>query len=353
METVFSHIIQKRFSQVNEDVATDALAFILNSSVAAQNGMMKLLRGINPKLPNLQFRTQQTEGGIRPDLWGVGETEPCVFVENKFWAGLTDNQPVSYMRQLAEYTTQPAILLVVVPGAREQTMWRELKHRLIMDGISVTDRGFHAGGIACSGTTEIGPILALTSWKRLLSVLELEVADDPAARSDLLQLQALCESADQDAFLPISSVEITDQRTPAFILQLNLIVQASVDLAITKGVVNIDGLRPQASWERIGRYIRFFDQKGVGFWFGIHFKAWEKYGETPLWLISYPGEFSRVHVVRPVIESWAAREGVFTAFQNDELAVAMNIVTGEEKDQVVRHIVERLSAIAYVLSELK
>jgi hypothetical protein len=27
MQTVFSHIIQKRFSRVNEDVATDALAY--------------------------------------------------------------------------------------------------------------------------------------------------------------------------------------------------------------------------------------------------------------------------------------------------------------------------------------
>ena len=32
MQTVFSHIIQKRFSQVNEDVATDALAYILVES---------------------------------------------------------------------------------------------------------------------------------------------------------------------------------------------------------------------------------------------------------------------------------------------------------------------------------
>lgn len=43
METVFSHIIQKRFSQVNEDVATDALAFILRSNESALTGMMKLL----------------------------------------------------------------------------------------------------------------------------------------------------------------------------------------------------------------------------------------------------------------------------------------------------------------------
>ena len=66
MQTVFSHIVQKRFSQENEDVATDALAFILHSSESARNGMMKLLRGVAPNMPGLRFRTQQTEGSIAP-----------------------------------------------------------------------------------------------------------------------------------------------------------------------------------------------------------------------------------------------------------------------------------------------
>jgi hypothetical protein len=35
----------------------------------------------------------------------------------------------------------------------------------------------------------------------LLSALELEIADDPSARSDLLQLRALCKAADSDAFI--------------------------------------------------------------------------------------------------------------------------------------------------------
>ena len=53
MSTVFSHIIQKCFSQVNEDVATDALTYILESSESVRNGMMKLLCGIVPELPEL------------------------------------------------------------------------------------------------------------------------------------------------------------------------------------------------------------------------------------------------------------------------------------------------------------
>jgi hypothetical protein len=78
MQTVFSHIIQKRFSRINEDVATDALSFILHSSESARNGIMKLLRGLVGDLPDLRFRTQQTENSIRPDMWGFHKTEPRV-----------------------------------------------------------------------------------------------------------------------------------------------------------------------------------------------------------------------------------------------------------------------------------
>jgi hypothetical protein len=186
----------------------------------------------------------------------------------------------------------------------------------------------------------------------LLSALELEVADDPSARSDLLQLRALCEAADSDAFVPISPAEVTDQRTPAFILQLNSIVQASVDVAVAEGVLNIRGLNPQAAWERIGRYAQFSDKQGVAFWFGIHFGLWKKHGGTPLWMFFSTSKYCRALEVRPLLEPWAAREGVFTAFQNDGLAVAVDIAFGEDKDRVVRSVVDRLKGIADVLCVL-
>ncbi|MFH1928244.1 MAG: hypothetical protein ABIK79_08775, partial [Chloroflexota bacterium] len=96
METVFSYIVQKRFSQETEDVATDALAFILDSNESARAGMMKLLRGLAPDLPSLWFRTQQAKDQTRPDMAGYDGNELRVYVENKFWAGLTDRQPVDY-----------------------------------------------------------------------------------------------------------------------------------------------------------------------------------------------------------------------------------------------------------------
>lgn len=352
MQTVFSHIIQKRFSQVNEDVATDALTFILNSSEPARNGMIKLLRGIDTNIPDLRFQAQQTEGSIRPDLWGLDATEPHVYIENKFWAGLTDNQPIPYLKQLAEYP-QPTILLVIVPEAREQTMRRELIDRLNKAEIRITFEDTAESHVFNSFTTEIGPKLAITSWTKLLSILELEVADDPSARSDLLQLRALCESADSNAFIPISDVEISDQRTPAFILQINSIIQAAVDSAVTKEILKIDNTRPQADWKRIGRYVYFAGEKAPGIWIGIHFDLWKKHGGTPIWLIFSSDKFSQVQSVRPLLEPWATRESIFTCFQNNELAVAIDLPTGEEKEYVVKSIVDFLKRIKDVLSELK
>lgn len=348
METVFSHIIQKRLSQENENVATEALAFVLRSYEAAHYGMMKLLRGIDPHMPHLWFQTQQTDGSNRPDMQGRDdEGKIHILVENKFWAGLTENQPVSYLRILAEYP-QPTILLFVGPEDRKETLWRELHQRLVENEISAEKSA--TVGIFRIVSTSAGPILALTSWRALLDALEPEVADDKTARSDLLQLRALCEAADSDAFVPISSAEVSDQRTPAFILQLNAVVKTSVDLAVTEGLLTVNGLRPQASWERIGRYARI---PIVGIWLGIHFDYWKKHGITPLWLLFSGSDWGRALEVRPLLEPWAAKEGVFTTFQNNELAVAIDIATGEDKDQVVRKVVDRLKGIAEVLKVLK
>ena len=356
MQTVFSHIVQKRFSQEGEDVATDALAFILDSSESARNGMIKLLRGIDPSLPALRFETQLAEGSIRPDMWGLDGGQPRVFIENKFWAGLTENQPVSYLQQLAEHT-QPSVLLVVAPETRVQTLWRELGRRLQEGEITATDRRA-AAGILHSATTDIGPVLATTSWTRLISALELEVADDPAARSDLLQLRSLCVAADSDSFVPVSLEELTNQRTPAFMLQLGSILQLSCDLAESEGVSRNRQLRPMSNWNGFGRYMGLF---GGDPWFGVHFGLWKTHGSTPLWLILHQNLLEWLSEesstpVRPLFESWAAESGAFiTAFQKfgrmgNGLAIAVDITAGEDKDLVVRNVVDQLKAIGDVVS---
>lgn len=355
MHTLFSHIVQKRLSQVNEDVATESLAYVLGASESARNGMMKLLRGIVPDMPTLHFQVQQTdtEGTIRPDMWGYAEAEPRVFVENKFWAGLTDNQPVSYLQRLAE-CTQPTVLLVVAPAAREQAVLRELDRRLRSAGISTSERSPTAG-VAWSIDTGLGPVLALTSWTNVLSVLEHEAVDDPHARADLVQLRALCDAADVDSFAPVSGTELSDQRTPAFILQLGSIVQSTVELAVTRKVLNTDGLRPQASWGRIGRYVWMSGEQrgGPGAWLGIEFDLWKAHGTTPLWvLFSADDDFGRGPEVRALIEPWATRNNILTTTAGSGFAIALPMPVGEEKDAVICSLVEEIAEITTILVAL-
>jgi hypothetical protein len=348
MSRILSHIIQKRFSQVSEDVATDALAFVVEVSQAASNGMRKLLCGLLPDLPTLQFRTQEAEGAIRPDMWGYEGSEPRVFVENKFWAGLTDTQPVSYLKQLSIYS-KPTILLVVAPARRQHTLWRELQRRVTEAGLSLD--GLHeAAGIAYAAQTSIGPILAITSWDSLLAVLEHETTDDPDARGDLVQLRALCQAADLDAFSPVSREELSDQKTPAFMLQLTSIWQGVAELGVSRGIFSKKGTAPQASSERIGRYTYLAgaaekDQR-VGAWFGIHFRLWRKHGITPLWAVFSPSSWGQAELVRAALEPWASRKGIFTSNDSDgSFVVALDIPPAEELDSVISAVLSRFEEI--------
>jgi hypothetical protein len=348
MSRVLSHIIQKRFSKVNEDVATDALAYILESSSAANNGMRKLLRGLIPDLPALTFRTQEAEGTIRPDMWGYDGPELRVFLENKFWAGLTDNQPVNYLKELAKCSKQSA-LLVVAPHVRRHTLWAELQRRMSDAGITCEDNGDSAG-IEYSARTSMGPMVALTSWDNILSLLEHESADDLEARGDLVQLRSLCDAADIDAFAPLSREEITDQRTPALILQLSSICEDVSNLGISESVIDHKGTRPQASSERIGRYTYMATDgevdKRAGAWIGIHFRLWKQHGVTPLWAVFHNTEWGQAQIMRDYLEPWATKEGIFTTIDSDgSFAIALDLPHAQEKDAVVRAVVDRLEAM--------
>ncbi|MBA2882214.1 hypothetical protein HNR65_002555 [Desulfosalsimonas propionicica] len=310
--------------------------------------MMKVLHAAAPDLPVLRFETQKAEENIRPDMWGYDNDGPRVFIENKFWAGLTEHQPVSYLEKLAAYN-RPSIILFVVPDAREQILWRELCRRLQEAGIAATGKNTLSGPITLAAATATGPVMALASWTRLISALALSVADDPFARNDLAQLQALCEAADIDAFVPILPRHVTDQRMPAFVLQLNAIVQASVELAVSENILTLNGLKPQASWNRIGRYIKFSFENGPGVWVGLHFDLWKQYGETLLWMVFSQTDWGRALQSKPLLEPWAAREDKFVAFQNSELAIALNLVFGEDKDHVVRRLAGLYKDIADAL----
>ncbi len=220
------------------------------------------------------------------------------------------------------------ILLVIGPEARQEMLWREFRRRLADDDISISADSM--SGIFRVATTSIGPKLVLTSWRVLLDALETEATDDKAARSDLLQLQALCAAADIEAFLPMSAQEATDQRTPALILQLSSVVQAVVDRAVSQGILNLRGTAPQASAERIGRYAYFGAERRAGLWFGIHFVLEDAWRDTAGWSSRQVSSGVRLKY-RPSSNPGQPQRSLWTRYGDGHFVVALDIEYGEDK----------------------
>ena len=100
--SVLAHVVLGG-SLPSEPAATQALTFILNSSPDIARSFLGILLK-NSKFEDFKLGHIKAELGHedgRPDLTiydGCGRVR--IFIENKFWAGLTDAQPVSYLKGL-------------------------------------------------------------------------------------------------------------------------------------------------------------------------------------------------------------------------------------------------------------
>lgn len=93
------------------------------------------------------------------------------------------------------------MLLVVVPESRLETVSQQFARRLreVCVSISLPDPSagvYRADVIDFVPALSNKPILAITSWTKLLSAIEAELTDEPHRRNDLLQLRALCDAAE-------------------------------------------------------------------------------------------------------------------------------------------------------------
>ena len=108
-----------------EPAATQALAYILRSSEDVGKAFATLVSqtGVTP-VQTGRIAAEERYGDCIPDLT-ITDTADAVriFVENKFWAGLTEAQPGAYLNELPA----EGVLLFIVPHRRIPSVWGELK----------------------------------------------------------------------------------------------------------------------------------------------------------------------------------------------------------------------------------
>ena len=340
--------LSSRLTNRTEDIAVEALGYILSTSEAARTGLLSILRPAGTTMEGISRVGTQVAGdeGDRPDLvcWDENGDERLL-IEAKFWAGLTDKQPNAYLERLPSGGT----LLFVAPEARLDTLWRELE-RLAKEG----DLEWTADADGPRSANVGGKRLILTAWRTLLEEARHSAEDDgdTAAVASIRQLNGLCEREDEAAFVPLRREELGPE-VPRRLVHLNRIIDRVVDKAEADGLVRTKGLGKKLARDGYGRWFALGVRKG-GSWVNsrpagaclcLHYTAWSKYRETPIWLELADKEKGwRVLRLKKVRKR--LRDDIVVGPDGTDF-VPIYLPTGVELDQVVDAIVDQLSELAH------
>ena len=331
--TLFAHIAP-RFTNRIEDVAVEALGHILSNSEAARSALTDKLRSGGIAVDSIERVQTQAIGEERerPDLAGFDDSgAERVLIEAKFWAGLTENQPNQYLKRLT--LDRPAAVLFVAPAARLETLWPELDRR--------ADKEFTLIGATTPGDLRAATVsggerrLMLTSWAALLDLMETRAneASELTTQTDIRQLRGLTVRMDADAFLPWRSEDLG----PEFARRMQglpRLIDDATNRLRGEGLVSTSGLRITPLRRGYGRYINL---GGVGTWFGIHFPAWARHSDTPLWLSFYAGLPERLREAG-LADRMIGIEG--------EFCIPIELPTRVEYDAVLDSVVNSLKRFA-------
>ena len=340
---MFAHIVS-RLTNRTEDVAVDAIGFILSRSDAARRALRDLLKLEGLDVGELTDAATQVGDGTlaRPDL-AVRDRErkERVLIEAKFWAGLTGNQPNAYLARLP-LDERPAALLFVAPEVRLETLWPELLRLLEPQFDWRPVETPHDAEIRCARVDGATRHLALASWRALLDrMLSFAMSSGDPVEADIRQLRALCELQDQEAFQPLKPHELAPE-IPRRMLQYNRLIDDAVELARERDIVDTKSLNVTPRPHGYGRYLRLGDgDAGVwaGAWFGVNLPLWAGSRETPLWITFYTwGDDIPVDELRDRLgdDIWADTPD----------SIPFHLPTGVEYEKVVDDVVERLGEIA-------
>ena len=278
--SLLGYLIPRIASSGEEPAATQALAYLLNASTDITQAFVDVVgrTSIAAFTPG-RITAEEQHGNHFPDLT-IRDTDGVirVLVENKFWAGLTDAQPVDYLKALPGDVS--SVLVFIVPHQRVYGLWGELREKCRHNAVELGSEST-ADGITWART---GPrTLAITSWEHVLGRLEHAASSGghAALQQDIVQLRGLTDQMNVAEFLPLREDEVTDVNVARRLINYSDLIKEIVDRLVTDGIADTKDLRPSHSYTSAGRYLRLHAEFGV--WLGVDLTAWRNWGITPIW----------------------------------------------------------------------
>ncbi len=332
-------LIARGYAAGREDAATEALCFILSGSESARAAFSEFIGSSGGSLPIASFRTQLLVNGAFPDMACFDDHDNHVaFVESKFWASLTSNQPVAYWEALP--AARSATLMFLAPASRivgidEDSLWGVLVERLRRAGYALGPVN-QGKALVTAKSTDGKHRLLLTSWEVLLDRLaqRTEKDGDRQACFELAELRGLaCDAIKDDD--PISDANLKKLITDA-VKQLE-----------ESGWVNTEGLAVGGS-EGV-HWVRFFCLGGAITGLRIDYRAVKQTGKRLwLWFWNSPNPRSSVglEVVRDKLGA-LAEPGL--EWLPKDVCVPIDLPAGASRKATLDAIVTELERIAKII----
>ncbi len=339
-----------------EPAATQALYHVLAGAPKVAAAFVHLLTGGHFEIGWIGSEWKIGRGS--PDLAIYDADGKCrVFVENKFWALLTNQQPVAYLRELERQGGD--VLAFIAPDGRRDSLWAELKERCEQERCELAEEmkteHFHR--------MRVGDVaLLLTSWRRVLETLRHAAvsAGLTTIEQDIIQLTGLAERRSsggfpppeeeqpdggiptgEAAFQPLHSDEPGDWRVARRLLSLGRLIDGISARLMNDELADAAGLRA-AGW---GRYLRLRGRFVLRL--RVSLTAWRESAVTPLWCEMHDS-WSGVGVPLRSIE------GRFAGARSDDnggLALPIRLRTDVARDRVIADAIEQMHGVADKLEE--
>ena len=329
--------IARRHIGGREDVATDALAYIINRSDAARSAFADFLRDDDAAPPPVaEARTQYSlPNGTYPDLACLdADGNILALVESKFWASLTASQPVGYWPALP--ANSPATLLFVAPPYRvnEGSLWSDLVGRLGNAGYALGET--RQGQSLISAPEQDGKRrLMLCSWDLILNHLAQAAlaGRDWQASFEIAELQGLAAS-------------VIAGTAPQRDENIKNLIRSAIKRLEQSGWANTDHFGPGGALPNAeGRYLHFARAFA---WFGISYDE-RRNSNRPLWLVFNDnfGTKSRLDVTTDQVRHQLAdMESADLLGSHEVFCVPIDWPQGDSTDDMLDALVKQLEGIA-------
>lgn len=268
--SLYTHI---RGSQ--EDIATLSMHYLISNSAVVREAFNEYVgRTLETEIPGATHYICQATGEKqeRPDMAGAADGKEIVLIESKFYAALTENQPVTYIERLRKEGGKG--LLFIVPERRKRALWHEIREQFTFPVENVNDFCCEFSGVK----------LGITSWESLLDYLDYLVSvKAPEFKADLHQLVGFYKEIEDTAFIPLQPEDLGQDVARNF-ERFFSIIDATYEALRSDSTLNFEK-RSQTNSYRMGYWTGL---RLDGFDLGINFSIdrWKETSSvsTPFWL---------------------------------------------------------------------